>query len=122
MSKLAIVTFPAKDIRLSTSEKKVVSKLIEAARAITSIYQKQENPKFLGANFYPHDATKSEILQAAKHNPDILSPYTIVEKNNNGKLKEEHYHIKYKNDLERVSRFLRDAAKLSDNKKFASRL
>jgi len=122
MSKLAIVTFPAKDIRLSTSEKKVVSKLIEAARAITSIYQKQENPKFLGANFYPHNATKEEILDAVKNDPAVLSPYTIVEKTKNGKLQAVPYHIKYKRYLEKAAHFVREAAKLSENKEFASRL
>ncbi|HLA04068.1 MAG TPA: hypothetical protein VJ065_02445 [Patescibacteria group bacterium] len=122
MSDLPIVVFPIKNVGLSKSESKIVEKLVEAAKSIAPIYQKQENQKFPGANFYPHDATAEEILVAAKSNPEILSPYTIVERNKTGKLVSVPYHIKFKKDLEKTSSLLREAAKITENKEFARRL
>jgi len=54
---------------LNKNEKKVLSLLIEAASLVLPIYKLQENPKYPGANFYPHDATKEEIEDAAKKDP-----------------------------------------------------
>ena len=122
MSDSPIVVFPVKNTGLSKSENKTVEKLVEAAKSIAPIYQKQENQKFPGANFYPHDATADEILIAAKSNPEILSPYTIVERNKTGKLVSVPYHIKFKKDLEKTSSLLREAAKITENKEFARRL
>lgn len=118
----SIVTFkPEKGLHLTVSEKKVVSKLIEAARAIDPIYQKQENISRSGANFYPPDATKEEIAKAAKEDPSILSPYTIVERSK-GKLIAIPYHIKFKDPLEKASKLLKEAAKITQNNDFAKRL
>lgn len=119
---LPIVEFPVKNLNLTISENTVLKKLLEAAKSIAPIYQKQENPKNLGANFYPHDATKEEISNAARKNPGILSPYTMVERNGKGKLVAIPYHIKFRKDLEKVARLLREAAKLTQKKDFASRL
>lgn len=120
--KSASVKFPYKGkLTLSQSEKKVLKKLVEAAEAIEPIYLKQENRANNGANFYPRDATKEEIQQAAKKNREILSPYTIVERKK-GKLVAIPYHIKFKSDLQKVSKLIKQAAKLSDNTDFAARL
>lgn len=120
MSTLPVVHFKAK-VDLNANEQKIVKKLLAAAQAIVPIYQKQENPKYPGANFYPHDATKEEILEAAKTDPEILSPYTMVEREN-GRLTAIPYHVKFKKELEKTATFLREAAKLSTNKDFAHRL
>jgi len=117
-----IVVFPVENLNLTASEKEVLKKLIEAAKAIAPIYQKQENSKYLGANFYPSNATREEILEVSRHNSEILSPYTIVERNGKNKLVAVPYHIKFKKDLEKVARLLRDAAKLTKKRDFASRL
>lgn len=118
----SIVTFkPEKDLKLTASEKRVVDKLIEAAKAISPIYQKQENISRSGANFYPHDATKEEIAKAAKEDPSILSPYTVVERSK-GKLIAIPFHVKFKDDLEKVSKLLKEAASITQNKDFAKRL
>ena len=117
-----IVTFPVKILNLTSSEKKVLKKLVDAAKAIAHIYQKQENPHFPGANFYPHDATKDEILEAAQNNPSILSPYTIVERNGKRRLIAIPYHLIFKKELEKTSSYLREAAEITQNKDFAHRL
>jgi len=119
---IPIVRFPQKGLDLTTSEKKVVEKLIKAAEAIAPIYQLQENIKNNGANLYPRDVTKSHILEAARDNPEILSPYTIVEKGKNGKLRTIPYHLKYKKELTKVTRFIREAVAITDNPDFAKRL
>src|SRR3989344_719316 len=112
-----IVVFPVENLNLTASEKEVLKKLIEAAKAIAPIYQKQENSKYLGANFYPSNATREEILEVSRHNSEILSPYTIVERNGKNKLVAVPYHIKFKKDLEKVARLLRDAAKLTKKRR-----
>ncbi len=120
--KSPIVKFPAKGIKLSPSEKKVVQKLIKAAESIAPIYLKQENNTNNGANFYPRDATRNQILEAAKKNGDILSPFTVVERDKKGKLIAIPYHVKFKTQLKKTAKLIREAAKLTDNKDFAKRL
>lgn len=117
-----IVRFPQKGIKLTTAEKKVLDKLIKAAEAVASIYLKQENRRNNGANFYPRDTTKKQIQEAAKENPEILSPYTMVEKDSKGKLKAIPFHIKFKSQLKKVAKYIREAAKITDNLDFAKRL
>ena len=121
-TKIPIVKFPSKGIKLSTSEKKVVRKLVKAAESIAPIYLKQENNRNNGANFYPRDATRIQILEAAKKDPEILSPFTIVERDKKGKLIAIPYHVKFKSQLKKTAGFIREAAKLTDNKDFAKRL
>ncbi len=121
-TKSAIVNFPQKGkLNLSTTEKKVLQKLIAAAKETASIYAQQENRANNGANFYPRDATKKEILEASKKNPEILSPYTVVERKN-GKLIAIPFHVKYKKPLQKIAKLIREAAKISDNQAFANRL
>ncbi len=120
--KSPVVKFPGKGIKLSPSEKKVVQKLVKAAESISAIYLKQENNSNNGANFYPRDATRKQILEAAKENPDIVSPFTIVERDKKGKLIAIPYHVKFKNQLKKTVGYIREAAKLTDNKDFAKRL
>lgn len=122
MSKVPVVIFPVKNLDLTASEKKVVAKLVEAAKSIAPIYQKQENPTYPGANFYPHDASKEEVLKAAEKDPQLLSPYTMVERDKSGKLVAIPYHIKFKKELEVTAELLREAAKLTENKDLAHRL
>ena len=122
MTRKAVVKFPAKDAKLTISEKKVFKKLIEAAELIPSICQKQVNNQYPEANFYPPDATKEEIQKAARNDPLILSPYTMVERDKNQKLISIPYHIKFKKELTEIARLIREAAKLSANHDFASRL
>lgn len=122
MKNIPIVRFPAKDLNLTANEKKVLDKLIKAAESIAPIYQQQENSNYTGANFYPYDATKEEILQAARDNPEIVSPHTMVERNGKGKLIAIPYHVKFKKELEKTVSLIREAAKLTQNKEFSRRL
>ncbi len=118
-----VVHFPlTKQVSLTPSEKKVISKLIEAAEAVAPIYALQVGLNRSVSNFYPEDATKEEILAAAATNKKILSPYTIVERNEDGDLEAIPYHTKFKKQLLPVVKLINEAADISDNKAFANRL
>lgn len=117
-----VIRFPQRGVSLTSSEIKVIQKLIKAAECIAHVYLKQENNRNNGANFYPRDLTKAQIKEAARKDPEILSPYTMVEKDKNGNLVAVPYHIKFRNDLEKCAKFIKEAAKITDNKDFAKRL
>jgi len=103
---------------ITANEKKILPLLIEAAKKIDKVYLLQENNLYNGANFYPHDVTRQELEEAAKKDPKIFSPFTVVERNQSGKLIAIDYHQKYAKLLTPVAKLLLDASKLSENKSF----
>src|SRR3990167_976874 len=106
---------------LSIQERKILNKLGEAAKIISSLYLAQKNPRYRGANFYPSDATKKEIELAAKKDPEILSPYTFVERKGE-KLVAVPYRVKFKKELLEIAQLLKGAAVLSSDKNFQAYL
>lgn len=123
MSKISkpLVLFNPKLPKLSKNEQKVLNLLVEAGKLIVPLYSEQENHQSPGANFYPQKITKKEIEAAAKGNPEILSPYAVVEKVK-GKLVAVPYHQKYAKLLKPVADKLLEAAEVTDNKEIAKRL
>lgn len=113
-----LIEFNPKISDISKNESKVLKLLIEAAKLIVPVYEQQENREFPGANLYPHDATKEEIEKAAENDPEILSPYTVVERKDN-QLVAIPYHIKYADLLKPVIEKIKEAAGLTDNKDLA---
>lgn len=101
---------------LSLEEKKMLPILIKAAKIIDKVFLLQENDINNGANFYPRDATKTEILEEAQKNPKILSPFTIVKRNRAKKLIAIDYHKEYMGYLGPAAILLRQAARISENK------
>ena len=116
-----LVEFSPKLSGLTANQRKVLNLLVEAAKLIVPIYELQENQKYPGANFYPKGVKKEEIERVARDNPEILSPYTIVEMKN-GKLTAVPYHEKYAKLLKPIHEKLLQAAKITDNKEFVKRL
>ena len=116
-----IAEFNTKLPKLNLNETKVLKLLVEAAKLIVPIYELQENSKILGANFYPKGVIKASIEKEAKKNLEILSPYTVVEKQGS-KLIAIPYHVKYAELLQPVVNRLLEAAKLTENKEFGKRL
>jgi len=114
----AIKKFETKIKGLSQKEKVLLKKLVLAAKLIAPLYLKQKNNKYPGANFYPQDISKKEIERAAGKNPAILNPYTFVEKNRAGKLVAVPFHQKFKRELTRISKILKEAAGLCEDKNF----
>ncbi|WP_187264343.1 dipeptidyl-peptidase 3 family protein [Pontibacter beigongshangensis] len=70
-------------------------------------------PKPDAANFYPHDMTKEEFEQADL--PDKTSQYTLLRRNASGKLVTVPYHTQFREQVERASDLLREAATLADD-------
>lgn len=101
---------------LSQNEKKLLPILISAVKDLDDIYRLQENHINNGANFYPRDAVKNEILEASKKNPKILSPFTIVKRDKNHNLTTVNYHDEYQKLLLPIHAKLIKAAKICENK------
>lgn len=117
----ALIEFNPNLPRLSKTEKSVLKLLTEACKLIVPIYRLQENREFPGANFYPHDASKTEIQKVADKDPQILSPYTVVERVN-GELVAVPYHVKYAALLKPIAAKLEEAAAITENKEFGKTL
>jgi len=64
-----------------------------------------------GACFYPADMTDEEF--AAIRNPAKASPYTIIEKDENGALKVVWYHDAYSEHVNKIANYLRAAADIT---------
>ncbi len=114
MIELPLIQFNPKLPRLSVSEKATLKLLVEAGKLIAPIYLEQEKQAKDGPS-------REEIEKSGKNDPEILSPYTVVEKID-GKLTATPYHIKYANLLAPISQKLNKAASITDNKEFAKAL
>lgn len=112
-----LILFEPKLPKLSKSEKIVLKLLVEAGKLIVPLYLEQENQMMKNGNFYPKGVNEKEVLAAAKKDPSILSPFTVVEKLD-GKLVAIPYHIKYADSLKPISRKLLEAAQITNNKEF----
>src|SRR3989338_4728192 len=113
MKKPLILFYPNLPL-LSKNELQVLDILIEAGKLIAPIYFEQEKQA-------EHQINKAELEKAAKKDPTILSPYTVVEKIN-GKIVATPYHIKYAELLKPVAKKLEQAAKITRNKEFGRAL
>lgn len=107
--------------RLNKDELEVLNRLVGAAKLMANVYQMQLNERGM-ANFYPKDATRAEIERAASLDDQILSPHTVVERNQDGKLVASPYHIKYRSQLEPIAEKLLEVASITKNKEFANAL
>jgi hypothetical protein len=74
-------------------------------------------PRPVGGVFYPADMTKQEFEHADL--ADKASWYTLLRRDDAGKLVTVPYHVAYAADLARASSLLREAAKHSADKSFA---
>lgn len=106
-----LIEFNPKLPKLSKNEKKVLDILVEAGRLIAPVYLEQENQA-------KQIISKEEIEKAAQKDPNILSPYTVVEKIN-GELVAVPYHIKFAKFLKPIADKLNQASQITDNKEFA---
>lgn len=115
------IKYPVNTTRLDKTEILVLDKLVEASEYLAEVYRMQVDDSGL-PKFFPKDASRSEIEKAAVSYPQILSPYTMVERNEDGKLVTVPYHIKFKEYLKKVAKKLEEAAHISNNKEFAKAL
>lgn len=118
MERQALLMFDTKTSFLSQNEHEVLKLLLDAGKLLALLYAEQENHGYPGANFYPHDVTRDKIEKAAQVNPELLSPYSVVEEVN-GKLVATPYHIKYKNYLDPIISKLLEASKICTDREFS---
>lgn len=97
---------------LSDQNQKILKILMSCVEATAKVYQIQRNE-----GFYPKDATKKQIKQAGKKDPDILSPFTFIQIDGNS-LRAIPYHVKFKDLLLPISEKIGIAAKLCTDKAF----
>lgn len=76
--------------------------------------------KPLGAQFYPADMSKDELLQSGLD--DAKGAYSIVRRNENGELYTIPYHEAYESELKAAAELLKEAAKISKNEALATYL
>ena len=69
--------------------------------------------KPLGCQYYPQDMTAEEF--AAFDDPDKLSLYTVIRRDENGALKTVWYRDEYKEEIEKVCSLLEQAIELTEN-------
>ena len=69
--------------------------------------------KPLGCQYYPQDMTIAEFEEFS--DPDKLSLYTVIRRDENGALKTVWYRDEYKEELEKVCELLEQAAALTTN-------
>jgi hypothetical protein len=77
-------------------------------------------PRPPGGVFYPADMDKAEFEQSTL--ADKASWYTLLRRDDAGKLVTVPYHVAYKADLERAAGLLREASQLSEDAEFAEYL
>ncbi|MCX2781589.1 Zn-dependent hydrolase [Microbulbifer thermotolerans] len=77
-------------------------------------------PKPLGARFYPEDMTKAEFEAWDQAGKDGL--YSLVRRDEDGKLKLVPYHEAYKDDLQKAADLLQKASELAEDKEFGNYL
>jgi len=77
-----------------------------------------EKPK--GANFYPQDMTDEEFKNLVDENKTSL--YTLIRRDENGKLITVWYHEAYKEQTEKIAGLLKQAAELADDEGFKNYL
>ena len=73
-------------------------------------------PKPKGAEFYPHDMTVEEFERF--DDPDKTSQYTMIRRDDAGKLITIWYHDFFKKEIENAASLLEKAAKLAEDKDF----
>jgi hypothetical protein len=66
-----------------------------------------------GANFYPLDMSKEEFNELKDSSKSSL--YTVIRRDNDGKLKVVWYHNEYKEQISRISVLMKKAAELAED-------
>ena len=77
-------------------------------------------PKPLGANFYPEDMTKEEFNAA--YLPQKTGLYSLIRRDDEGRLIRVPYHVAYADELKAVAVLLRKAAGFAESADFANYL
>ena len=77
-------------------------------------FLKNYGPKPLGCQYYPQDMTAEEFAEFKDPNKNSL--YTVIRRDENGKLKSVWYHEEYKKEISQVCHLLDEAIMIADHK------
>lgn len=111
---------PASFDKLDKHEREAFPYLVRAVRRWAEIYRIQEGPDER-AHFYPPRVKESEVRRAAEDKPELLSPYTVVLRDQDGSLTTVPMHQAYSKIIEAtdIKSLLDNAAKKTRDKKTA---
>lgn len=101
---------------LSKEDLAILKILESAVKDVAKIYELQ-----LKEGFYPKGVTKEQLEKENEVDPDILSPFTYVIKEE-GLLKAIPYHIHFAKALKPIARKIEKASDISTNKSFKAYL
>lgn len=103
------VLHPEVEGSLDRNQREALNLLVSAATRIADLYVLQENN---WVRFYPARLKRNELDREALENQDLTSPYTIVERDKEGKLVARHAHEVFAPMIKEkeVARRLRKAA------------
>ncbi len=102
--------------RLTEDEQRLVSVLTRVVEKIAGLYSQQRDKHYPQGKFYPHDATKQEVGQAAESDPEILSHFTVVKRSHDeGKLVAIPYRIHFHRQLTVIAKYLENALVLTQD-------
>jgi len=103
------VLHPEVEDSLDKHQREIIKSLESAARRIADLYVLQESE---WVRFYPRGVQKSEVSREAQQKPELLSPYTIVERHPGGEFFATHMHEVFAPQIKEkgITRRLRRAA------------
>lgn len=99
-------------VNLSQEDKSLVRILEGVVKDVAQLYKIQ-----LEEGFYPGTVTKEQLEKAARKNPEILSPFTVVEEKN-GSLEAVFYFNHYAEYLKPLAKKIEKAADICTNQSF----
>src|SRR3990167_3663077 len=103
------VLHPEVEAKLDKHQREIINSLVSAARRVADLYVLQESN---WVRFYPPGIRKNEVNKEGQQNPEILSPYTIIERDQEGGLVAHHMHEVFGSIIKEkgIGRRLRKAA------------
>jgi hypothetical protein len=98
---------------LKEDELDAIEILKEVAKEIHKIWEQQVNPTTGKISLYDEGITREEVIQASETDSDILSPYTVVRRGDDGSLYAVPYTEEYKEDIKKIILLLKGVEQVS---------
>lgn len=98
---------------LRPDEVEALDILSEVGKIIHKIWEKQVIPATNTITLYDKGITRDEVTHAAEVDKDILSPYTVVRRGDDGSLYAVPYTQEYKEEISEIINLLKQVEKVS---------
>jgi len=96
---------------LAKTERETLKILEKVGEWCHKIWEKQINCRDQNTPFYADGVSKEELVEAARRNPRLLSPYTVVKRDEKRRLVAINYRDEYKREIDRICELLDKASK-----------